>query len=98
MGEFDLNVISKVDSRVEGYYDGDYFDVFLEKPLQFLNSKIYAGYRKSEQDFPLYEGKMKTLDEGESVVGVQLSLLRNRNIDPKRLKLQNSRLKVKESG
>ena len=39
LGEFDLRLKSKVDSRVEGYYDGDYFDAFLEKPLQYLNSK-----------------------------------------------------------
>lgn len=96
LGEFDLRLKSKVDSRVEGYYDGDYFDAFLEKPLQYLNSKVYAGVRKSEQDFPVYEGKMKTLDQGESLVGLELSLLRNRNIDEKRLKLRNNRLKVKE--
>lgn len=93
-GAFDLNLKAKTDNRLEGYYGGDYFDVILEKPLQFLNSKIYGGYRKSENEFPDYEGKLNTLDGGEARLGVQLSLWRDRAIDEKRLDLFNNKLGV----
>lgn len=96
-GSFDLNFNSELNNRVEGYYDGDDFDMVLEKPLQFLNSKIYMGHRRSENTFPIYEGKTDTLDQGESRIGFQLSLWRNRDIDPKRLKLRNSKLKLDQS-
>jgi outer membrane protein TolC len=96
-GAFDLNLSSEVDKRFEGYYDGGYFDLVLEKPLQYLNSKVYIGHRQSSNKFPIYEEKKETLDEGEYRVGVQLSLWRGRAIDPKRLKIKNSFLKLKQS-
>lgn len=96
-GSFDLNFNSELNNRVEGYYDGDDFDIVLEKPLQFLNSKVYMGYRRSKNRFPVYEGKTDTLDQGESRIGLQLSLWRNRDIDPKRLKLRNSRLQLDQT-
>lgn len=96
-GAFDLSLRSEVDRRFGGYYDGNYFDVILEKPLPYLNSKFYVGHRKSENNFPLYEGKKNTLDSGESRIGFQISLWRDRDIDSKRQKLRNNQLKLKLS-
>jgi cobalt-zinc-cadmium efflux system outer membrane protein len=96
-GAFDLELKSDIGNRAEGYYDGDYFDVVLEKPLKYMNSKLYIGHRKSENIFPVYEGQRNTLDQGESRVGIQISLWRNRDIDPKRLKLRNNKIKIKQS-
>ncbi len=94
LGQFDLTLNSKLDSREKGYYDGKSADITLEKPLGFMNSKIYTGYRISDGTYPLYEGKNNTLDSGESRIGVELSLWRNRDIDEKRLKLWNNQLNV----
>ena len=96
-GAFDLELKSDIGNRSEGYYDGDYFDLVLEKPLRYMNSKLYVGHRKSENSFPIYEGQRNTLDQGESRVGIQISLWRNRDIDPKRLKLRNNRIKIKQT-
>ncbi len=92
-GEFDLQLSAKGDKRLEGYYDGESVDVVLEKPLQVWNSKIYAGHLNSSGDYPVYEGKMETLENGEWRVGAAISLLQNRAIDEDRLKLWNSELK-----
>lgn len=96
-GAFDLTVEGKVDSRVKGYYDGDFQGIKVIKPLQFLNSKVYTGYRLSEGDFPSYEGKMDTLDRGEVSAGLELSLWRDSMIDSKRFKLWNSLLDLENA-
>ena len=96
-GGFDSYLDVEADARLEGPYDGRYTDVKLVKPFAALNSKIYAGHRVSEGEFPVYEGKLDTLDEGENRLGVELSLLRDSLIDPKRLKLRNAQLKTRQA-
>ncbi len=64
-GAFDFKVKGKLDQRTEGYYDGQGFDTSIEKPLGYLNSSVYGGWRRSNGDFPSYEGKQDTLDQGE---------------------------------
>ncbi len=93
-GAFDLKLNAKADVRTRGYYDGRSSDIKLEKPLRVFNSKIYTGHRVSRGEYPDYEGKMDTLSDGESRLGVSLSLLRDRDIDEKRFKLYKSKLKL----
>lgn len=92
-GGFDLTLKSYTDNRLKGYYDGNFFDVLLEKPFLFLNSKLYLGYRKSENFYPEYEGKYETLSQGEQRVGLEISLWRDRRINDKSIKIFNSKLK-----
>ncbi len=86
LGAFDLNLKSDAQGYTDGYYDGQAFNVFLEKPLFYLNSKAYAGYRKSDGTFPVYNDQLTTLSEGEAFAGAMISLLRDRSIDDKRFK------------
>lgn len=83
-GAFDAKIKGKVNARTRGYYDGHFFGLKVEKPLPFLNSKIYGGHRFGQGEFPSYEGKMDTLDQGETFVGLSVSLLRNLRIDQNR--------------
>lgn len=94
-GLFDSKLLAKGDSRSEGYYDGKSLDVVAVKPLAFMNSEIYGGYKISEGEYPSYERNLETLDEGEARIGLGVSLLRNRALDERRGSLQNSKLDLK---
>lgn len=92
LGAFDAKLNIKNDQRIEGYYSGNLTELKIEKPLTFLNAKIYGGHRVGRGEFPVYEGKYETLDGGESMIGLSLSLLQDRDIDLKRLKLLNNKI------
>ncbi len=88
-GAFDARLSGEGDIRSKGYYGGDFYRAQIEKPIPYLNSKIYGGARQGFGDFPIYEGKSETLSEGENFVGLSLSLLRNSLIDLNRFKIRN---------
>ena len=94
-GAFDYKFKVKYDERYEGYYDAQRVKAEIEKPLRAFNSRLYAGFTRSEGEMPVYEQKMFTLSDGEYRIGLALSLLQNRSIDKNRLKLQISELKLK---
>lgn len=83
-GAFDLNLKGSGEGYTDGYYDGKAFNAFLEKPLYYMNSKAYGGYRKSEGEFPIYTQEVITQNRGELFAGVMVSLLRNNTIDYQR--------------
>lgn len=96
-GNFDASVSGEYYDRREGYYPGKHYGAKIEKPLQYLGAKVYGGWRRSQGNFPAYEGDRVTLEEGEVMAGLSFNLLRNFNIDEKRLKLGVSRLKLQET-
>lgn len=91
-GQFDPSLDFNGYKRSSDVYPGETIEGKIEKPISYLNSKVFAGYRKSDGKFPSYEGKRVTLDEGEILAGVSMSLLRNFSTDKKRLKLNLSQL------
>lgn len=93
-GGFDTKLKLKNDQRLEGHYSGNATDVRLEKPLPFMNAKVFAGKRFSTGTFPTYEGKYVTADDGENIAGIAISLLQDRSIDLTRLDLWNNKLNV----
>ena len=84
-GLFDIRLKQQYQATTKGFYDGKTFDVFLEKQNAFLGSKVYAGYRKSYGDFPAYDGKYLTNNNGEYRFGASVSLLQNNMFDKNRL-------------
>ncbi len=86
-GLFDFKLSSGFQSYTEGYYDGRYSNVRIEKPIGYFGATAYGGYRKSSGLIPDYEFGNLTTDGGESFVGLSLSVLKNNFIDEKRLKL-----------
>lgn len=94
---FDSSVSVYGDKRYSGYYNGESLKAKVKKPLQILNSEIYGGYRVSDGEYPIYEGKTETLSNGEAFMGVSLSLLRNSLIDLRRYRLWNSELDLDQS-
>lgn len=94
-GQFDAQLTSKISERTMGYYDGDYSEALLEKPLKVMNSDIFLKYSSSINNFPVYEQEYMTPDQGELSLGLRFSLLRYREIDNKRMKLKNSEVDFK---
>lgn len=89
-GAFDWQITQHTAGRVSGYYDGWYVDQAITKPIADYNAKFSARYRVSTGDFPIYENVQETLTGGEASVGVKFSLMRDRDIDAKRKKLQQA--------
>ncbi len=92
MGQFDLTLKAKSDNRIDGYYDGKNTDIQLIKPLFFMNSQLYGGYRISNGKFPTYDGKMETLSDGEFRLGLGVSLWKDLLIDDKRFALWSNQI------
>lgn len=95
-GAFDTNFNGEYYQRREGYYPGKHYEGRIEKPIPFGSAKVYGGFRKSEGKFPTYEGDRLTLNDGEIMAGLSFNLLRNFNIDKKRLKLGLSRFDLEK--
>ena len=96
-GAFDTRISSDISDRTIGYYSGSFVDTKLSKPLKSFNSEIYAGYRVADGTFPIYEDQDITTDGGEYYIGAKLSLLRNREIDQKRFKINTETFKARQA-
>jgi outer membrane protein TolC len=89
-GAFDLRVNQTTKSRIAGFYDGQYLDQSVTKPLAFSGVDVTAGYRYSNGDFPTYENELFTQSAGEASLGIKVPLLRDRTIDERRIGLMNA--------
>ena len=87
---FDPRISSESYVRSSGFWDGSAIDNQVKKRIGFANAEVYGGYRISRGEFPLYEDELFTNRGGETKIGIALSLLRDRSIDPDRLALTNS--------
>jgi outer membrane protein TolC len=94
LGAFDTIVSFQQSNRTEGYYTGDYGRLRVEKPLYYAGAKIYGQYRQSDGTFPTYEDELITRSDGETGVGIKVSLLRDNWTDAKRTALKNADLAV----
>ncbi|GAB2688673.1 TolC family protein [Aliiglaciecola aliphaticivorans] len=92
LSEFDPFVEQQTSSRVSGYYDGLALQQRAVKPLSFFSGEVYTEYRIADGDFPIYEQEYETLSGGEASVGIAVSLLKNREVDKRRVWLKNARL------
>ena len=97
LGFFDIKLKQNYYDKSRGFYDGKTSDTLLEKELGFLGAKVYGGYRRSTGDFPDYEGKSVTNENGEYRAGAKFSLLRDSLIDANRLGVILSNLGLSES-
>jgi outer membrane protein TolC len=96
-GLFDIKLKQKYQANTKGFYTNNNFDIVLEKQNAFLGSKVYAGYRKSYGNFPDYDNKYLTNNNGEYRLGASVSLLQNNMFDKNRLALANAKLNNQES-
>ncbi len=97
-GAFDLIFAADSFSRLSGYYDGSVVSGGVKRSLPALGSSVFADYRISSGEFPLYEDINYTNDLGEIKLGVLFSLLRDRNIDDRRFGRIDAELALREAG
>lgn len=86
-GAFDLGLHAKAKSYPLGKYDGKVGEVFLQKPLQAMNSSLSVGYKEGEGKFPTYSPDSSFEKIDHFFARFQLSLLRYRSIDESRADL-----------
>ncbi|MFK8066897.1 MAG: TolC family protein [Gammaproteobacteria bacterium] len=97
-GAFDL--IFDIDSYnyAEGFYDGRSVKATASRYLRSNGgARIYGGYKLSDGTFPVYEDERFTNTAGQLNIGVLFSLLRDREIDPRRFNETDKRLATREA-
>lgn len=97
-GAFDL--IFDVDSYgyATGFYDGRSIEGTASRYLPVEGGpRVYGGYKLSNGTFPVYEDKRFTNTGGQLNLGVLFSLLRDREIDPRRFNETDTRLATREA-
>ncbi len=96
-GAFDTVFSAEGQSRLAGYYDGQYAKAEVSRALGPMGARVYGGYRISEGDFPTYEDYYYTDQAGELSLGILFSLLRDRAIDENRFGVRDARLALREA-
>ena len=93
-GAFDIRLQQNTKLKISGFYDGNYLSQSLVKPLRFMGGRLTSQYRISDGTFADYDGGYETRSGGEASVGIALSLLRDRDIDSRRVAVSNAKLAV----
>ncbi len=96
-GAFDLMLEAEAYDRVTGTFSGGYAEVEARQPIAPFGGEVYGSYRLSDGRFPIYENIYNTNQLGEFKIGGLLSLLRDRNIDPRRFEVEDTRLAADEA-
>jgi len=97
-GAFDLMLEAEAYDRVTGTFSGGYAEVGARQPIAPFGAEVYGSYRVSDGRFPIYENIYNTNQLGEFKIGGLLSLLRDRNIDPRRFEVEDTRLAADQAG
>jgi outer membrane protein TolC len=97
-GAFDLTLDVDSYNFAEGFYDGTSMQATASR---YLNSRggarVYGGYKVSNGSFPVYEDERFTNTGGQLNLGVLFSLLRDRDIDPRRFKVSDAGLAAQQA-
>ncbi|MEM1089359.1 MAG: TolC family protein [Pseudomonadota bacterium] len=93
-GAFDRQLSSLSRSRAAGFYGLTFIDNKLATPLRNIGGEVYGGYRISDGDFPVYEDEYVTLGFGELNFGASIALLRDRQIDGRRMTLRDRAIEI----
>jgi outer membrane protein TolC len=97
-GSFDRLIRGDFVDYATGGYSGTYYNMQAEQPFEFLGSKLVGGYRQSSGTFPIYDDYYNTNQEGEVRAGVEVPLLRDRDIDKRRAIIRKSTVQQEVAG
>jgi outer membrane protein TolC len=84
-GAFDFTIKAKSMNQFESKYDNQYHDAHVFKQNSLLGSRMYLGHRAGTGKFPDYYGGRVTTSVGEMYAGIEIPLLRDREMDSFRL-------------
>lgn len=93
-GGFDPVLKSTVQDSSLGYYTNTHYDLALEQPTPLWGTKLVTGYRKGVGNFPVYDSKYQTFDQGELRAGVEVPLLRGGWIDERRNRVRSGEIGI----
>ncbi|MEM9897968.1 MAG: TolC family protein [Pseudomonadota bacterium] len=96
-GAFDVVFSADGFDRVSGFFDGGVIDTKVERQFRPLGAKVFGSYRVSDGLFPTYENIENTNTLGEGKIGVIFSLLRDKNIDPRRFQELDTSLALRQA-
>ncbi len=96
-GAFDIVFAADGFARATGFWDGIALKGKASQRLRPLGAEIYAEYKISDGEFPIYEDINFTNNGGAARVGVLFSLLRDRDIDEERFNEIDARLGIREA-
>jgi len=91
-GAFDPVIEGTMKNRLSGYYSGDVAESYYKKRFPGFGAEVFAGFRRSNGNFPVYENNLATTRDGESRFGISLSLWRDRDIDEYRFEAASARV------
>ncbi len=97
-GAFDLVFKADGYDRATGFWTGSILNTEVRQNLHALGGQVYGGYRVSDGTFPIYEDINFTNNGGEFKVGALFSLLRNRDFDERRFRVEDARLAASQAG
>jgi len=93
-GVFDLQLRGRAGWDWESYYPSRTVDLVLEQPTSIWGISLLGGYRRGVGSFPVYDGKLQTLDGGELRGGLSVPLLRDGATDSRRVRIERSEIGV----
>ena len=93
-GAFDLQLRSRAGWDLQSYYPSQTLDVALEQPTPIWGLSLLGGYRVGRGSFPIYDGKLETLDAGELRGGLVVPLLRDGPTDARRVRIERASIGV----
>ncbi|MEM8981703.1 MAG: TolC family protein [Pseudomonadota bacterium] len=96
-GAFDLVFSGDSYNRLGGFWDGRAQTFKANKPISDFGASVYGQYRLSDGFFPIYEDEYFTNTGGQAKLGVLFSLLRDRDIDPRRFALADAEFTLRAS-
>ena len=91
-GAFDLMLRADAFDRLTGFNDGGAVRAQATQPLQPYGAQIFGGYTLSDGRLPTSSSSFNTNEFGRFNVGALFSLLRDRDIDPRRFAIEDTRL------
>ncbi|MEL6487088.1 MAG: TolC family protein, partial [Pseudomonadota bacterium] len=96
-GAFDLMLDAEYYDRYTGTFSGGFAEGKATQPIAPFGGEVFASYRLSDGEFPIYENIYNTNEIGEFKVGALFSLLRNRRIDQRRFAVEDTRLAASQA-
>ena len=90
-GAFDLDVDGFIRYN-QGSFDSQRYNVGFTQPLIHQGIDIYGGYRLGSGSYPSYYQDRLTAEGGEFRLGLNVPLLKDRDIDKRRAQLQTTLL------
>lgn len=91
-GAFDPVIEGTLKNRLSGFYSGDVAESYYKKRFPGFGAEVFAGFRRSNGNFPVYENDLATTGDGETRFGISLSLWRDRDFDARRFDTASARV------